>query len=85
MMCQFHGDIFLIYRALSKPLSINLLFDLILNFVIIYINLAVTEDGLTAKTGLTIKKFHCGIGISFTIHLLIQTIAKNVQKLKELF
>ena len=36
-----------------------------------YISLVVTEDGLTAKTGLAITEFHCGIGTSFTLHLLI--------------
>ena len=42
---------------------------MIFNFVVIYINLLVTKDGLTAETGLTIQIFHCGIGTSFTLYL----------------
>ena len=38
----------------------------------------VTEDGLAAETGLTIKKFHCGMGTSFPLHLLISV--KESQK-----
>ena len=37
----------------------------------IYFNIVVTEDGLAAETGLTIKTFYCGIGTSLTIHLVM--------------
>ena len=35
------------------------------------LKLSVTEDGLTAETGLRIEKNYCGIGTSFTLHLIM--------------
>ena len=35
------------------------------------LKLSLIEDGLTAENGLTIKKINCGIGTSFTLHLLV--------------
>ena len=41
------------------------------------LKLSVTDDGLTAETGLTIKKFYFGIGSSVTLHALINQIGKK--------
>ena len=35
------------------------------------VKLSVTKDGLTAETGLRIKKYSCGIGTLITLHLII--------------
>ena len=35
------------------------------------LKLSVTEDGITYYTSQTIKKFSCGIGSSFTLHLIM--------------
>ena len=34
------------------------------------LKLSVTEGGLTDETGLKIEKHYCGMGTSFTLHLL---------------
>ena len=40
-----------------------------------------TEDGLTAKAGLSVNKFYCGIGKSFTLHLLMMNFYIDEKKI----